>query len=180
MPAAPTRSCCPPATPSLAVPRLGDVEGVVEVRELDLPLVIRTARGLGQVVFLAADLDQPPLSRWSDAVAAGRPLARPAHRSRLPPAEEHAAGVTFGYSDMAGQLRSALDQFRGVRLVPFWVVAAVLIGYILLIGPGDYFFLRKVVGRMRWTWLTFPAVVLVLQRGRLAAGLSAQGRPPPA
>ena len=139
--------------------------------KLDLPLVIRTARGLGQVVFLAADLDQPPLSRWSDAaLLAARLLDLPT--DRLPPAEDRGTGVTLGYSDMAGQLRSALDQFDGVHLVPFWVVAALLIGYILLIGPGDYFFLRKVVGRMRWTWLTFPAVVLVLSG---AAWLLAHG-----
>ena len=156
---------------ALAVPRLGDAEGVVEVRELDLPLLIRTARGLGQVVFLAADLDQPPLSRWSDAAPlAARLLDLPT--DRLPPAEDRGTGVTLGYSDMAGQLRSALDQYDGVHLVPFWVVAAVLIGYILLIGPADYFFLRKVVGRMRWTWLTFPAVVLVLSG---AAWLLAHG-----
>ena len=40
--------------------------------------------------------------------------------------------------------------------MPFWLVAGLIVGYILLIGPGDYFFLRKVVRRMEWTWLTFP------------------------
>ena len=33
--------------------------------------------------------------------------------------------------------------------------------YILVIGPLDYFFLKKVVKRLEWTWITFPAVVLV-------------------
>ena len=160
-----------PGDSPLAVPRLGEVEGIVEARELDLPLVIRTARGLGQVVFLAADLDRPPLSRWNDAaLLAARLLDLPT--DRLQRVEPHSAGVTFGYSDMAGQLRSSLDQFDGVRMVPFWVVAALLVGYILLIGPGDYFFLRKIVGRMHWTWLTFPAVVLVLS---VAAWLLARG-----
>ena len=63
----------------------------------------------------------------------------------------------YGYNDLAGQLRSALDRFDGVRLVPFWLVAGLIVVYLLLIGPGDYFFLRKLVGRMEWTWLTFPA-----------------------
>ncbi len=148
-------------SPPLDVPRLSGVEGVVEARELDLPLVIRTARGLGQVVFLAADLDQPPLSRWNDAaLLAARLLDLPTDRAAQ--GDEHSTGITFGYTDMAGQLRSALDQFGGVRLVPFWVVAMLAILYILLVGPGDYFFLRKVVGRMQWTWLTFPATVLLL------------------
>jgi hypothetical protein len=157
--------------PPLAVPWLDEVEGVVEARELDLPLVIRTARGLGQVVFLAAELDEPPLSRWSDAARlVARLLGLPTER--VSSANERPGGVTLGYSDMAGQLRSALDQFSGVRLVPFWIVAALVIVYILLIGPGDYFFLRKVVGRMQWTWLTFPLLVLLLS---VAAYLLAHG-----
>ena len=79
--------------------------------------------------------------------------------------EENTAMMHFGYSDLAGQLRSALDRFGGVRLAPFWLVAALIVAYLLLIGPGDYFFLRKVVGRMGWTWLTFPLVVLLVCLG---------------
>ena len=36
--------------------------------------------------------------------------------------------------------------------------------YILCIGPGDYFFLRKFVRRMEWTWLTFPGHRAAVQR----------------
>jgi len=32
--------------------------------------------------------------------------------------------------------------------------------YILLIGPVDYFFLKKVVKRLEWTWVTFPVIVI--------------------
>ena len=45
---------------------LGDVQGTVEASDADLPLVIRTARGFGQVIFFAGDLDEPPLKAWSD------------------------------------------------------------------------------------------------------------------
>jgi hypothetical protein len=41
-------------------------------------------------------------------------------------------------------------------------VAGLIVAYVLLIGPIDYFFLRKVVGRMEWTWLTFPLVVALV------------------
>ena len=66
---------------------------------------------------------------------------------------------------MAGQLRSALDQFAGVQLVQFSVVATLLVVYILLIGPVDYFVLRRWIGRMEWTWLTFPAMVVIFSVG---------------
>ena len=66
------------------------------------------------------------------------------------------------YTDLSGQLRSALDEFTGVRTIPFSFVALMIIFYILLIGPGDYFFLRKIVRRMEWTWLSFPVIVVVV------------------
>ncbi len=145
----------------LRVPRLVDVQGTVEARESDLPLVIRTPRGFGQVIFLAADLDRPPLDKWPD-----RPMlvARLLDRStgHGEESEEGAAMMHFGYGDLAGQLRSALDSFTGVRLAPFWLVAGLIVAYLLLIGPGDYFFLRKLVGRMEWTWLSFPLLVVLV------------------
>jgi len=153
----------------LRAARLSGVQGVVEAREADLPLVIRAARGLGQVLFLAVDLDRPPIGQWPDrAMLMARLLD-------LPPGDgediDHAASAMhYGYRDLAGQLRSALDQFPGVRLAPFWVVAALAAVYLLFIGPGDYFFLRKVTGRMTWTWLTFPMIVLTAGAG--ACGLA--------
>ena len=63
---------------------------------------------------------------------------------------------------MSGQLRSAPGPLHRRALVPFWLVAGLIIVYILLIGPGDYFFLRKIVRRMEWTWLTFPVIVALV------------------
>ena len=81
------------------------------------------------------------------------------------PPEATAAVESFGYDDLAGQLRSALEQFRGVRLAPFFVVATLAVIYILLIGPGDYFLLRRLRRGMIGTWLTFPAVVVLFVAG---------------
>jgi hypothetical protein len=141
----------------LRVPRLTQVEGTVEAREADLPLVVRTARGFGQVLFVAADLDRTPLDHWVD-----RPMLVEAFLDMAGGGEESEANTAmmhFGYSDLSGQLRSALDRFEDVQIAPFWLVAGLILVYLLLIGPGDYFFLRKIVGQMRWTWLTFSLVI---------------------
>src|SRR5207245_2381881 len=34
--------------------------------------------------------------------------------------------------------------------------------YILLIGPGDYLFLKRVLKRMELTWITFPTIVVTV------------------
>ena len=65
-------------------------------------------------------------------------------------------------SDLATLIRRSLDQFKGVTLIPFGWVAGFIVLYILLIGPGDYFFLKKVLKRMELTWITFPTIVVTV------------------
>ena len=67
-----------------------------------------------------------------------------------------------GVSDLSTQLRQSLEQFPGVQLVPFGWVAFFIFLYILLIGPGDYLFLKKVLKRMELTWITFPTIVVTV------------------
>jgi len=155
-----------PARFRIEVPKLVNVRGKIEAFEgsrfTDLPLVVRTPHGFGEVVFVGLDLDRPPLAAW-----AGRePLLDKLLGRRKQPAEGAdgpSAGTlaaNLGYSDLGGQLRGALDQFAGVALVPFALVAVLVVAYILCIGPLDYWFLKKIVRRMELTWITFPAVVL--------------------
>ena len=147
----------------LITARLPVVNGQIDARANDIPLVVRTARGLGQVVFVATDLDRGPLLAWSD-----RPLLMAALLGlpgNEPPPEAKSAVESYGYDDLAGQLRSSLELFRGVRMVPFFVVATLVALYVLLIGPGDYFLLRRLRRGMGSTWITFPAVVVLVSAG---------------
>ncbi len=135
---------------------LVDVQGIVDARDLDQPLVVRTPRGFGRIVFLAADPDREPLT-WADRpLLMGRLLGLPRQTIEV---SRDGTLMELGYDDLSGQLRSVLDQFAGVRVVSFWIVAVAVVLFVLLIGPADYFFLRK-VRRMQWTWVTFPAIVL--------------------
>jgi hypothetical protein len=142
----------------MQVPRLADVQGVVEADEAGLPLIVRTPRGFGQVIFVAADLEGSALAKWNDRPQlVAKLLDLPVKREES--LQANTAISHYGYTDLAGHLRSSLDQFTGISLVPFWIVAGLIVIYILLIGPGDYFFLRKLIGRMEWTWVTFPVIV---------------------
>lgn len=161
--------------------RLVEVEGNIEASEGtragDLPLVIRAASGLGEVVFVAVDLDRPPLAGW-----AGRPdmLNRLLSRStkiRDDEADEMLGAVTtLGYDDLSGQLRAALDQFDQVTLVPFWVIAALAVVYLVLIGPVDYWLVRRVLKRMEATWVTFTLIVILISLAAYGAAFWLKGR----
>jgi hypothetical protein len=146
-----------------------DIAGRIEVfegtRRSGRPIVIRAAHGLGQIVFVAVDLDKPPLSTWE-----GRPqlveqlLTRPSVDARNIELADRGSGraAHVGYRDLVGQLRAALDQFAGVRILPFSVIAALVVLYIALIGPIDYLWLRRFTRRMEWTWLTFSLIAVVM------------------
>ena len=127
------------------------------------PLIVRGSFGFGQVVFVSIDLDQPPISDWQgrDTLVA-KLLDWTLGRQREGESSIRTAGSRHaGYEDLIGQLRSALDEFPSVTLIPFWLVAALVVLYAILIGPVDYFVLRIFIRRMEWTWLTFPCTVIL-------------------
>ena len=87
----------------MPTPRLADVQGKIEAREGDLPLVIRKPQGLGQVIFVAADLDRGPIRDWSDRRSLlAAILDLPANGQA---GETDNFGPNYGYNDLAGQLR---------------------------------------------------------------------------
>ena len=153
----------------LKVPKLVDVRGSIEAFEgtspRDLPLVIRAPHGFGQVVFVAVDLDRPPLRQWAGRQQLFNKLLDRSPQSAETEAEETAEVGNVGYNDLAGELRGALDQFEGVRLVPFSLVALLIVVYIALIGPVDYLIVKKLFKRMELTWITFPTIVALFSLG---------------
>jgi len=163
------------------VPKLVDVRGRIEsfsgTGRRDLPLVVRTPHGFGEIVFVAFDLDEAPLRAWK---ARPRLIEQLLRLPRASGVDEEGgklgAVTTLGFDDLAGQLRGALDQFPGVEVVPFWLVALLVVLYIACIGPLDYFLVRRVLRRSELSWLTFGLTVLLFSGGALALAYGLKGR----
>lgn len=151
-------SAIPLRTSAGQIPHLREIDGVVEAADGALAMVVQRAVGFGRVRILAGNLDVAPLASWPDR---GRLMATflETPTERLEEIQPGTAVMHFGYDDMAGQLRSALDRFHGVRPVPFALIVGLLVLYIAVVGPVDYFVLQKLGRRMWLTWLTFPAAV---------------------
>lgn len=164
-----------PATGTeLRVPRLTGVRGVVEAREGDLPLIVRTPLGFGHTVCVPLDLDRAPFTEWT---AQGEFVAKLLGQSTLR-GEATAGGQQvnwLGITDLSGQLRGALDQFPGIRLIPFWLVALLILGYVALIGPLDYLLVHKLLKRPELTWITFPLIVAATCLGGYALARAMKG-----
>lgn len=134
-------------------------------------LIVRGAYGLGQVTVVAFDLDQQPFTTWSGQSTFWSRLIGPKSTWRIGPVVTEQANPNqppgfrqYGAQDedVASQLERNLELFPDVPVISFGWVALFILVYILIVGPLDYFFLKKVVKRLELTWITFPTVVITI------------------
>jgi hypothetical protein len=160
--AAPPISIAPGAV--LRVPRFVDVEGNIEVsgsqKLADLPVVVRSARGFGEIAFAGVDFSQPLLANWSGRGAFLQALLRP-YLATIGPGDATQRLVTRGYNDLGGALRQRLGKsFASIAPIGFPVVAGLAILYIVFLGPLDYLFVNRWLRKPWVAWVTFPLIVL--------------------
>jgi hypothetical protein len=123
----------------------------------ETPLVIRAPLGFGEVTFVAFDLDSPAIIGWNGRAALMRQLLR---LPMTPPTDSNQYGGWWRQQDLVNNLLAKLDdEFIGVRTTPFLAIVGLVVLYLLLIGPGDYFFVKNVLRRVEATWVTFPILV---------------------
>lgn len=126
------------------------------------PLIVRSVRGFGMVVYVAFDIDTPAFEDWDSA---SRVLEKLIAVGRNAGSEDAALSVQrvnhAGYQDISGQLRAALEKFDAVTPVRFVWIAVLLVFLVLLIGPLDYYVLKK-LKRPDLTWATFPLAVALV------------------
>lgn len=128
----------------------------------DEPLVAVTgAYGRGQVTVVAFDLDERPFTAWEGQAAFWNKFLEKTV-PQPPPEENPRRRGAEDSEDIATQLEKQLEDFEDVPVISFGWVALFILLYILVVGPLDYFFLKKVVKRLELTWITFPTVVLTI------------------
>jgi hypothetical protein len=135
------------------------------------PVMVQAPCGLGRVVLVAFDLETEPFMKW-----AGRPKFLKKLQQTLQPLDQaekqdpnNPQGGMPGIpgwggdrNEIATHLQNRLQSFEDVPVISFGWVALFILLYIIVVGPLDYFFLKKVVKRLELTWITFPAVVLLV------------------
>jgi hypothetical protein len=129
------------------------------------PIIVSGAYGRGRVTVVAFDVDAPPFTTWLASGQRGfwnklRDLTAPAFRGEA--ANQPRVYGQQDTSDVASQLETNLEDFEDVPVISFGWVALFILAYILIVGPLDYFFLKKVVKRLELTWITFPTVVITI------------------
>jgi hypothetical protein len=144
----------------LDVANLTVADGNIDLASKSLPLIVRQIKGLGQIVFVAFDISDPKLDEWDGIAPTVTRLLKFGELEEITAdrAAQRSAGV--GFTDLAGQLKIPLEKFSNVHLVNFTVVAVLIGLYILCVGPGDFFMLKKFAKKMELTWISFTLFTL--------------------
>ncbi len=149
------------------------------------PVIVQGSYGMGQVTLVCFDLDRPPFIQWADrgvfwewliGSSGGRLPSAASPTSRASSWNNRGGTAADGPATLSTQLHNHIDNFHGVAVVSFGWVALFIFVYILLIGPGDYFLLKKVFKRMEWTWITFPLIVFVVSALAYFTAYSLKGK----
>ena len=133
---------------------------------LEQAVMARGRHGMGEVIVYGFDPDLPEFTRWEGQSAFWTSLlAMLANEGLQRTGQNQNSNVYFGqenYDELGTHLQQTLEDFQDVPVISFGWVALFILIYILIVGPADYFFLKKVVKRLEFTWITFPLVVLII------------------
>lgn len=121
------------------------------------PLIVRAPYGLGKITLIGFDTNTEAFQSWEfkqdfwSAVLEARSIVPPTNAYYGAPRD-----------DASLALANRIEEFGDVPVISFALVALFIAIYIILIGPVDYFVLKKVFKRLEYTWITFPTVVLLV------------------
>ena len=128
--------------------------GVELVTVGEQPLIVTVARGRGQITVLGFNPERDPFKGWKHRSWFWARLAG-VHPDLLVEGEFTAWGGR-GMDAVFG----AMVETRQVRKLPVGVLLGLLVVYLLVIGPLDQWWLKR-INRPMLTWITFPSYVVL-------------------
>ncbi len=144
-------------------------QAVISEPTLKVPVAVRAPYGLGMVTMLAFDVDQEPFASWENRMDFWAALLEfqmqdpnQMLQARFRQGRYYGDASSVSYSE---KLAVDMETFGDVAVVSFFWVAVFIIIYVIMIGPIDYFFLKRVVKRLELTWITFPIMVILISVG---------------
>lgn len=119
----------------------------------DKPVIITANRGLGRVTALMFSPEREPFKSWKNLPALWTKLAEV-------PASFYASTDYYGgYGQSADGIFGAMIDSRQVHKLPVGWLLLLLLVYLLVIGPFDRIWLKR-INRPMLTWITFPCYVV--------------------
>ncbi len=129
-----------------------------------LPILARQPQGRGAVYFLALDPALAPLQDWD-----GSELFWAGIAAQVPGQSLWGAGPQNGYA-----AKNAAASLPSVSLPSAWQLGGLLLLYIVVIGPVNYWLLKR-RNKLERAWLTIPVLVLVFSGIAYLVGFQIRG-----
>lgn len=118
------------------------------------PLIVTANRGLGRVTTLMFSPEREPFKSWRELPTFWTIMLEV-------PLELYASTDFFsGYGNSVDGIFGAMIDSRQVHKLPVGWLLALLIVYLLVIGPLDRIWLKK-INKPMLTWITFPCYVVL-------------------
>jgi hypothetical protein len=126
--------------------------------------IVQAPYGLGRVTLVGFDLDRSPFVDYDERPRAWDLILRECGANRAPQSfnKNNYSYSGIAEDELANEMRQHADAFASVPVISFGWVAAFIVLYTLLIGPVEYYVLKKVFKRLELTWITFPIIVLTV------------------
>ena len=130
------------------------------------PLLAVASRGSGRVAYVAVDMATAAFQGWDGSARLWSRLLPDSRLAQLGgfPIEEEASNA----------MTQALSGLPSLDVPPAELLLAVIVGYILLIGPISYLVLRR-VDRRELAWVTAPVLVVLFSACSYGIGASMKG-----
>ena len=129
-------------------------DGTILVKSDETPLVIEAARGRGRMTLLTFSAEREPFLSWKN-----RPWFW-AKVSDIPVNLYQSSDYNYYGGHSIDCVFGTMIDSKQVRKLPLAWLLLLLVVYLLVIGPFDRFWLKK-INRQMLTWITFPAYVLI-------------------
>ncbi|MGE5560162.1 MAG: hypothetical protein ACM3XN_03790 [Chloroflexota bacterium] len=115
--------------------------------------------GDGQTMFFGVDLALDPIAAWRGNQVLWQKLIT----ARTPSGQdaEMQYKMSLRMQRYRGGLANALNNIPALDLPPVGILAAILVGYIALVGPINYLILKR-RDKRDWGWVTIPAIALLV------------------
>ena len=130
--------------------------------------------GLGEVAVLSIDAGQLVFEQTDKVKDFWRPILRELIQPPMQPKQNLGGGWNVHSEDQRRlvAMEAVVDQLGdvpGVGKFDFSYIAIVMIAMMLIVGPIDWFVLKK-LGRQPWTWVTTAGWVVLITTGALYLG----------
>lgn len=137
---------------ALPVIRASLREGRVLLMAGEHPLIVAANRGYGRVTTLLFSPEREPMRSWEHLPTFWAKLAG------VPGALYASSDFSGGYGQSADGIFGAMIDSRQVHKLPVGWLLILLVVYLVVIGPLDQWWLKR-IGKPMLTWITFPCYV---------------------